>query len=353
MSGGVDSSVAAALLKEQGHDVKGVIMKIWDGTPLPEEKGKHACYGPGEGEDIDDARAVAELLGIPLLVVDLAQEYRELVLGYVRREYLGGRTPNPCVICNHRMKFGLLLDKTLRGALGGDRYATGHYVRVGLDPHSGRWRLEKGRDQAKDQSYFLYALDQQQLATACFPLGELQKAEVREHARRLGLPVKDKAESQDFVAGGDYTALLGEQACRPGEIVDGEGNLLGRHKGIGHYTVGQRKGLGLQTGRAFYVTRLDAAGNRVVVGSGDEVFARECVARELRWMGIEAPAQPLRITAKIRASHRAAEAQLIPRGADRVRIRFAEPQRAVTPGQAVVFYDGEAVLGGGIIGDRV
>jgi len=347
LSGGVDSAVAAAQLRDAGHEVIGVTMRIWDGRPLAAEPGRHACYGPGEAEDLRDASRIAEHLGIPLIVLDLAPDYRTEILDPCRRAYLRGSTPNPCVHCNARLKFGRIPAGLRALGVAFDAFATGHYAVVERDGAAQRWVLRRGRDRAKDQSYFLYQLTQAQLATARFPLGEMTKAEVRERARGLALPVAEKTESQDFIAGG-YDSLFPEPDA-PGEIRDTSGKVLGHHPGIRHFTIGQRRGLGVAHPEPLYVVAIDAATRAVVVGPEARLYGSELIAEGLNWIAIASLEAPCRARARIRYRHEAAEAEILPQPGDRVRVRFDRPQRAIAPGQAVVFYDRDRVLGGGII----
>ncbi len=346
MSGGVDSSVAAALLQQQGYQVTGVTMRIWDGEDSAGEGRRHGCYGPGEAEDIEDARRVAHTLGVPIHVFDLRQEYQREVLDYFRREYLSGRTPNPCLKCNHKIKFDTLLRKARDSGIDFDKFATGHYARVVYDESNQRYLLKKARDLSKDQSYFLASLSQEQLGQAIFPLGDYTKDEVRKMAADFGLDFSSKPESQDFIAGG-YSALL--TATSPGPILDKHGHTLGEHRGIAAYTIGQRRGLGISATEPLYVTAIDAAQNAITVGSRKEVYGDELFASGLNWIATDALTQPARAKAKIRYQHQAAWATLIPRGEGKIYVKFDEPQMAITPGQAVVFYHGDAVLGSGTI----
>ena len=346
MSGGVDSSVAAALLKERGYQVTGITMKIWDGEYSPERIRRHGCYGPGEAEDIEDARRVARTLGIDFCVFDLAHEYRREVLDYFYHEYRSGRTPNPCLRCNRTVKFGALLDRARESGLQFDYFATGHYARVEHDRIRHRYLLKKAVDPGKDQSYFLCFLSQEQLAISLFPVGNYTKEEVREMASEFGLAVRDKPESQDFVAGG-YASLLG--AGKPGPILDKDRNILGEHRGIQLYTIGQRKGLGISAREPLYVTNIDAAENAIIVGNRDELYRDGLTACGLNWIAIEGLDGPVKVRARIRNAHKEADAVVLPLGRDRVSVQFEEPQMAITPGQAVVFYDGDIVIGGGTI----
>jgi len=346
MSGGVDSSVAAALLKKPGNQVSGITMIIWDGEDDSGETKRHGCYGPGEAEDVADARRVARTLGIEFYVYDLTQEYQAEVLDYFRQEYLSGRTPNPCLRCNHRVKFAALLSKAQDSGVEFDRFATGHYARVAYDENTHRYLLKKARDSSKDQSYFLSFLSQEQLGHSLFPLGEYTKEEVRRMAADFGLEVKNKPESQDFVAGG-YTSLLG--AAQPGPILDKRGNALGEHRGIQFHTVGQRRGLGISAKEPLYVTDIDPEKNAIIVGNKEDVYRNELIATGLNWIAIEDLERPIKVRARIRYVHEEAEAVVSPLVRDRVSVKFEEPQMAITPGQAVVFYDGDIVIGSGTI----
>jgi len=344
MSGGLDSSVAAALLVQKGYHVTGVTMKTWAGGDVPIGPG-HGCYGPGEEEDIEDARKVAKKLGIDCCVIDLSAEFKNEVLDYFCREYKCGRTPSPCLVCNSRIKFGRLLAAAAESGIEFDYFATGHYARCERDPHSGRYLLKKGKDLRKDQSYFLAFLKQEQLARIMFPLGGHTKREARSIASELDLEVRDKPESQDFI-GFDYHAILEDMPSGP--ITDAGGKRLGNHRGLGLYTVGQRKGLDL-SGGPYYVTRIDAETNTVIVGRKEDLLRSSLVASRLNWIAIERPSESMKLTARIRYQHAGAEAEIVPLDRDRVKVRFTSPQSAIAPGQAIVFYDGSTVIGGGII----
>ncbi len=349
MSGGVDSSVAALLLRDAGHDVAGVTMKIYSGRPA-EGPVADSCYGPGEQADIEETAGICARLGIPHTVVNLCDEYRSLVLDYTRDEYLAGRTPNPCVLCNQRVKFGLLLDR-LAGSVGGgfDLFATGHYCRIERIPDTGRFAIRAAEDPRKDQSYFLCMLTQEQLSRLIFPLGGMKKTEVREIARKAGLANHDRPESQDFAAGG-YKAVVSAPE-KPGPIIDADGNVIGRHKGVWGYTIGQRKGLGVGGGEPLYVTRLDAGTNTVVAGPESSLYRRELVARGVNWAGMAEPPGPVRLSVKIRYRNPAEPAVVTPIGGGDVRVTFDEPQRAIACGQWAVLYDGEFLVGGGVIAE--
>jgi tRNA-specific 2-thiouridylase len=345
LSGGVDSSVAAALLLREGHDVTGVTMRTWDGADDAAVT-RHACYGPDQA-DIADAERVCHSLGIPLRVFDLRHAYATEVLEYARLQYLSGRTPNPCVRCNSRLKLDLLVDLARDQGIHFECVATGHYARVDTRPTQGRYLLKKGLDPAKDQSYFLFGLSQQQLGRALFPLGSYTKDQVRRLAADFGLCTRDKPESQDF-APGSYSALL-DLPQRDGPILDRQGNVVGTHRGVHFYTIGQRKGLGLSARQALYVTDVDAGRNAVIVGTKEDVYSDELTCSELNWIAVPSLSRPRRVAAKIRYSHMEADATASPVAPGRVHVRFSRPQMAVAPGQAVVLYDGDVVVGGGTI----
>ncbi len=346
MSGGVDSAIAAFLLKQEGYEVVGATMKIWPGESSGQVK-QDGCYGPGEAESIKEAAAAAARLGIEHHVIDLTEEYRATVLAHFRAEYAAGRTPNPCVVCNQRIKFGFLLEKALASGLCFDYFATGHYARVERDAVTGWYSLLRGIDRSKDQSYFLYRLDQAQLACVMFPLGDMRKAEVKELARVHGLAdYAAKKESQNFVECGDYASLLPPGV--PGPIVDPTGKVLGGHRGIAHYTVGQRK-LGLGGLREpYYVIRIDAARNTVIVGPKGFAFTREVRVADLNWIAAPDEVETKSIQAKLRSGMEAAACHLRREGETSVLV-FDQPQFAPAPGQSAVFYDGDIVLGGGKI----
>jgi tRNA-uridine 2-sulfurtransferase len=350
MSGGVDSSVAAALLVEQGLDVIGITLRVWPWREPEEATRKFgSCCSP---ESVGDARAVARRLGIPYYLLNSEREFERAVIEPFARAYAAGRTPVPCVACNREVKFGSLLQRARAWDAGA--VATGHYARITRDDDSQRFLLWRGRDARKDQSDFLWPLTQPQLEAARFPVGHLTKAAVRDRARALGLVTADKPESQEicFIPDDDYRGFLRRRmpdAFGPGPIVDGKGTVLGRHAGLVNYTVGQRRGLGLTAGRPLYVTALDPSRNAVVVGEEDEVEVDVILAEQANFISIPALQGRLAVEAKIRHTHEPAAATIEPTEDGLVRVRFERAQRAPAPGQSVVFYRGDLVVGGGVI----
>ena len=348
MSGGVDSSVAAYLLKEQGYDVIGVTMQIWqdEDRALQEENG--GCCGLSA---VDDARRTAAMLGIPYYVMNFKEEFKEHVIDYFVEEYIEGRTPNPCIACNRYVKWESLLHRSL--SIGAEYIATGHYARV-EQLANGRYTLRRSAVLDKDQTYALYSLTQEQLRRTLMPVGEYSKDEIRKLAGEIGLHVADKPDSQDicFVPDGDYASYIRENTknqIREGNFVSSDGRVLGTHKGIIHYTVGQRKGLGLALGYPAFVLQIRPETNEIVVGTKEESMVSSFKVNQLNFMSVEDITKPLRVFVKIRYNHRGTWCTIEKTGTDEICCTFEEPQRAVTPGQAAVFYDGEYVLGGGTI----
>jgi len=359
MSGGVDSSAVAAMLRAEGHSLVGLTMQLWNQRRLaghagmPESVQGRCC----SIDDVYDARRVAEKIGIPYYVVNHEARFERDVVKPFVSEYLAGRTPIPCSLCNNFLKFDEFL--VMARQIGAEKIATGHYARVAYSEESGRWLLQRPVDRAKDQTYFLFGLTQEQLSRTLFPLGEMTKAEVREIARQHGLASAEKPESQEicFVPGGDYKrfieAYLEEQGevlpDSSGELVTTDGASIGEHAGVHNFTVGQRKGLGVATGSPLYVIQINPADHKVVLGKDEELFSKTLRARDLNWISVEDLREPMRVSVKIRHRHEPAMAWIRKTGDDEVTGTFDEPQRAITPGQAAVFYDGEIVVGGGWI----
>ena len=385
MSGGVDSSVAAALLKEQGHEVIGIMLRLWSEPGVIEDDGLERV-GAGYTaqnkccslESVDDARRVARMLDIPFYLVNVEQEFKENVVDFFYQEYVAGRTPNPCLTCNRHIRFTLLLNRAL--ALDADYLATGHYVRVDDHPVTGKRRLRRGLDPEKDQSYVLHVLTQQQLAHACFPLGEYTKPQVRAMAAERGMNVASKAESQEicFVAQNDYRGFIDRyarnqeeeqeaklvgvgarartgamiQIPRPGPIFDASGKMLGRHRGLAYYTIGQRKGLGITSPEPMHVLTIDAGQNALIVGPASALEKTSCTVGKMHYVSGEVPTEAFTARVRIRYKAPEQEARVTPLDGKRAQVTFTRPQRAITPGQAAVFYGGEngdEVVGGGII----
>ena len=351
MSGGVDSSVAALLLHRQGYDVIGVTMKLYDidQADLPDY-----YRGCCTLDDVEDARAVCRILGVPHYVLNVQREFRAFVIDYFRREYENGRTPHPCIACNDKIKFSFLAQRAQM--LQASYVATGHYARIEADgagraDGADRWSLKRGADADKDQSYVLFGMRQEQLAATLMPVGNYPKSEIRRLAEEAGFPNADKPDSQDicFIPTGDYREFLRERTDeRPGDIVDADGNVLGQHEGIQYFTVGQRRGLGLSGGPPRFVIRLEPDTRQVVIGSETDLYHDTLYADPVSWVSGAPPAGPVDVTVKIRYKFAEAPAIVTAVG-DGALVRFHEPQRAITPGQAAVFYQGDTVLGGGAI----
>jgi len=346
MSGGVDSSATAALLLEQ-YDVIGITLKLWPQDCVNRAEDK--CCGP---QAVTDARSVCDKLGIPYYLIDEAAEFQKHVIQYFADEYKAGRTPNPCVMCNQNLKFGRLIDRA--DQLGADYIATGHFARVEKSADGSRYLLMRGRDRRKDQSYFLFSLRQDQLARTLFPLGEKTKSDTREVARHCNLKTADKEESMEicFVPDNNYGGFLQQSNLvqkHRGEIVDVRGSVLGHHEGIEFYTIGQRKGLGITTPKPVYVLELDAESNRVVVGDESALDRDEFIADRCNWHPFDKLTEPVEVTAKIRYNHLGAPATVTPLDGNRVKVKMHSPARAITPGQAAVFYQDDLVVGGGWI----
>ncbi|MFH1361382.1 MAG: tRNA 2-thiouridine(34) synthase MnmA [bacterium] len=355
MSGGVDSSVAAALLKEQGHECLGVTMQVWSY--------KKSFGGCCSLEEVNDAKKVADKLEIPHYVLNFRDVFQKMVVDNFIEEYKNGRTPNPCIRCNQFIKFDHLLKKA--DELGCEKIATGHYAKIKLKIKNEKCQMKefillKGKDKKKDQAYVLYMLNQEALSRTLFPLGEMTKEKVRQTAKELGLPVHDKEDSQEicFVEDDDYTNFIKQncpEAVKPGKIVDLSGKVVGRHEGVAFFTLGQRKGIGSHLSQPKYVVKLDVENNAVVIGDQEDLLAKELIAKDLTFVSGQVPTKPLKIKAKIRYNSKEALAMLEILGKEEAKeqeeakVLFAEPQRAITSGQSIVFYQGEEVIGGGII----
>ncbi len=345
MSGGVDSSVAAALLKEQGYDVVGMMLRLWS---EPGKEDSNRCCTP---DSMAQARRVAAKLDIPFYVVDAKNVFKETVVQYFLDGYARGETPNPCLICNRQIRWTFLLDHAL--ALGADYMATGHYVRIQKD-QGGRLKLLRAVDRSKDQSYVLHVLNQEKLARALFPIGDYPKTEIRALAGKYGLPTAARPDSQDlcFLAGEDYRSFLQRNAAemlKPGEIITPDGKPLGRHNGLANYTIGQRKGLGVASPVPLYVLGKNSITNTLIIGTREQLGSRELTAREVSWISGEAPQQPFPAEVKIRYTAKEAQALVTPIGGEHARVEFDVPQRDITAGQAAVFFQGDVLIGGGII----
>ena len=357
MSGGVDSSVAALLLKEQGYEVSGAIMSLWGSSiffnELKEKIEKNecknmthcACLSPNKKKDIEEAREIAKKLEIDFHVIDCSREYENIVINYFKDEYLNGRTPNPCICCNKFIKFGIFPELARKSGIKFDKFATGHYAKI--DFENGKYILKKGVNKKKDQSYFLYGLTQEQLSKILLPLGNYTKEEIREIARKYGFVIADKPDSQDFY-NGDYNDIL-SAAPKEGNIVDKEGNILGKHSGFWNYTIGQRKGIDIAAPKPLYVTELRKETNEVVVAYKEAALNKKIIVSNVIFSAIEKPNKELLCNVKYRSAQEPKEATIKPYGPDKIEVIFTEAQNPIAIGQSAVFYNGDIVLGGGII----
>jgi len=350
LSGGIDSAVTAALLCREGHDVRAVTMQFWNGSVNLSPNRHSACFGPGETEDIETARIVADFLGIPHSVIPLAEEYEKTVLNYYRSEYLSGRTPNPCVVCNSLIKFGALWGAIENVGIACECLAMGHYARVEYDGEKNMFKLRQGTDASKDQSYFLHRLTQRQLARIRLPLGAKFKKDVIALAKEWKIPrVTERKESQDFLESDDHACLFDKSSFTPGPILDIGGRVIGEHRGLVYYTVGQREGLGVSSGRRMYVKEIRAADNAIVVGERDDILVRQTLIKNINWIPGYPPAKNFVCQVRLRYRHAGVRAKVELIDDKQANVIFGEPQFAVTPGQAAVFYHGDEMLGGGWI----
>ncbi|MBO6280938.1 MAG: tRNA 2-thiouridine(34) synthase MnmA [Alphaproteobacteria bacterium] len=348
MSGGVDSSVVACMLKKQGHEVIGATMSIWDkSTKFNGDIHADSCFSPHEEQDIETAKEICEKLDIPYYVLDCSARYKQMVLENFKQEYKAGRTPNPCVMCNSYVKFNALPEEAAAQGIEFDKFATGHYSQILFNTQSGRYEIKRGIDQTKDQSYFLYRLNQQQLAHVLMPLGDLTKKQVRELAVEFGLPVSEKPDSQDFYSGDINDILQNEPQI--GNFITRDGKILGQHKGIWNYTIGQRRGMGIAAERPLYVLGFNKDKNEVIVGFEEECQSSGLIAANLNWSAISGITEPMECDAKIRSSQQPTAVKVIPLENDKIEVRFFASQKAIAPGQSVVLYQNDIILGGGII----
>lgn len=355
MSGGVDSTMAAYLLKQKGYEVIGITMSIYDKSVNLPETDKSGCYGPNEERELEEAKNACEKIGIKHYVIDLKQQYKENVVDYFCSSYLGGNTPNPCVACNSKMKFGALIEEAKNSGIKFDYFATGHYVRIDFDNDSKRYILKKGLDPKKDQSYFLNRLTQEQLSNLMFPIGEYIKEDLKNIARNAGLEYyADKEESQDFVEAEDYSILFKDKAVKQGDIINVKGNIVGKHDGIINYTIGQRKGLDLGgTSEALYVIKIDAENNNIIIGPKEYLYSKGLIAVSLNWVSIENLDKEMNVQAKMRASGKSIDCKISNKDNSSVEVLFDEEQMSIQPGQSIVFYDKDIVIGGGIISRKI
>ncbi len=347
MSGGVDSSTVAYMLKKAGHEVIGATMSIWDKNQVFSAGGKDACFSPHEEKDIEQARDICKQLDIPYHVLDCTEQYRKIVLQNFKHEYINGRTPNPCVWCNAMIKFNALPLTAQKQGIEFDKFATGHYARLNFNDTTQRYELRAAADKRKDQSYFIYRLSQEQLSRIMLPLGEYTKPQIREFAREAGLEVCDKPDSQDFYSG-DINDILQEKPI-PGNFVNSEGKILGHHNGIWNYTIGQRRGMGVSAEKPLYVIGLNKEKNEVILGFADETMKKGLIAHNVVWSAVSGLDKPQKLTAKIRSSQQPVAVTVTPTGQDEITVEFDDLQKALTPGQSIVLYDEDLVVGGGII----
>lgn len=345
ISGGVDSAVCAYLLKKQGYDVVGAMMRVYSGEI--KNTIANSCYGSNKEKEIIDAKENCKVIGCDFHLIDCSCEFNELVFKRFKNDYLNARTPNPCVLCNPNIKFGVFPKKAREEGILFDKFATGHYAKCEFDENLGKFLLKRGENKKKDQSYFLYALTQQKLSKILFPLGALQKEDVRKIAQENNIPVAKKKDSQDFYAG-SYSEILDVEENK-GEIVDTKGNVLGEHKGLFNYTIGQRKGILISYSEPLYVVDFDTKNNRLIVGTKENVFSKGLIANELNWTYFEEFNKPIVATAKIRSAGEPTECEITPVDKNNVKVIFKNEQSGVAAGQAVVFYDNDTVLGGGTI----
>ena len=345
MSGGVDSSVAALILKEAGHEVIGATMTIWDNSETFKKLTSKGCFSSHE-EDIAQAKNICQNLNIPHLVVDCTEEFKQIVLQNFRSEYLSGRTPNPCVVCNQKIKFSVLPQVAKKQGIVFDKFATGHYARLKQNEQTGLYQILRGTDIKKDQSYFLYRLNQEQLSQILLPLGDMEKTQIRELAQKAGLEVSNKPDSQDFYSG-DLNDIL-QFPARQGNFINKDGKILGHHQGYWKYTIGQRRGLGVSADKPLYVINIDKEKNEITLGYAEDCIQANLIASDFVWQ-IPTPVKPFYCQARIRSSQQPCDVEITPLNEHNFEVKFLSPQNAITTGQSVVLNDGDVILGGGII----
>ncbi len=356
MSGGIDSTMSAYLLKQQGYEVIGVTMSIYDKTANLPETEKSGCYGPNEEREIEEAKKACQKIDIKHYIIDLKKQYKENVVDYFCNSYLDGSTPNPCIACNSKIKFGYLLEESKKSGIKFDYFATGHYVRIDKNEKTGRYFIKKSIDPKKDQSYFLYKLTQGQLSNLIFPIGEYLKTDLKKLATEIGFKeYAEKDESQDFVEAEDYAVLFKDKKIKKGDIININGVVIGEHDGIVNYTIGQRKGLDLGgAGEIFYVIKIDAESNTIVVGPKEYLYSSGLIAVDLNFISIESLDNEMdNIQAKMRAHGNFIDCKIIPINKTSIKVMFKEKQMSIQPGQSIVFYDNDIVIGGGIIANKL